>query len=111
MNKKFVILSIIMVIALVACGSDQEAKQETKHTASAQIVYYGCPMTEHSHSAAKEASKCELCGMDMVAVVKTTEGEHDFYGCPMAEHSHIRNDGPGTCADCGMTYRPMKFDI
>ncbi len=112
MKNIILILAIILAIALTACGGGkQESKIPEKSAQKAQVVYYGCPMSEHSHIADKEPGKCDECGMDMVAVVKTTDGEHDFYGCPMAEHSHIRQAGPGECADCGMTYRPLKFDI
>ena len=109
MRNIIYVLTAIALFAIVACsGGKQEAKQVSS---SAQVVYYGCPMTEHSHNAAKEPGDCPECGMTMVAVVKTTDGEEDFYGCPMAEHSHIRSDEPGTCPECGMTYRPLKFDI
>jgi len=103
------ILAVVTAISLTACGGGkQEAKQNKSLT---QVVYYGCPMSDHAHNAAKEPGECPECGVPMVAVVRTTDGEHDFYGCPMAEHSHIRSDEPGTCPECGMTYRPLKFDI
>ena len=111
MKNIIYLLTVLVIFAIVACGGKQEAKQSEKSTQKAQVIYYGCPMTDHSHIADKEPGKCEECGMDMVAVVKTTVGEHNFYGCPMAEHSHIRQAEPGECADCGMTYRPLKFDI
>jgi hypothetical protein len=111
MKNIILVLTLIFSITLMSCNSKQEAKKHAEHTTTTQVIYYSCPMTEHSHSAAKEPGICDLCGMDMVAVIKVAEGENDFYGCPMAEHSHVRSDEPGTCADCGMTYRPLKFDM
>lgn len=112
MKNILVVLTVVAAIALVGCSSGkQDTKKHTEQTAAADVVYYGCPMTEHSHVADKEPGKCEECGMDMVAVEKTNDGKEDFYGCPMAEHSHIRQDEPGNCPECGMTLRPLKFDM
>jgi len=112
MNKFFYTVAIIALLGLVACGGNKKEAKQAKHSEhNSMVVYYACPMTEHSYSAAKEPGECPECGMAMVAVVKTTDSDQDFYGCPMAEHSHIRQDEPGNCPECGMTLRPLKFDM
>lgn len=120
MYKIFYAVAFIAVLGLVACGGNKtktdtakeaETTMHMEETMDNQLVYYNCPMKEHSHVASKEPGTCEECGMTLVAVVKTTDGNQDFYGCPMAEHSHIRGDEPGKCPECGMALRPLKFDM
>lgn len=73
------------------------------------VIYYTCPMEEHSHIHSSEPGECPECGMDLVAAVETSEENVEFYGCPMEEHSHVRTDEPGSCPECGMDLKPMRL--
>ncbi len=73
------------------------------------LVYYTCPMPEHSAVHHDGPGKCEQCGMDLVPAVITSAEKADFYGCPMAAHSHIRHDESGKCEECGMKLMPMRI--
>lgn len=73
------------------------------------VIYYTCPMEEHSDVHSSEPGKCPECGMDLVAAVETSEETAEFYGCPMEEHSHVRSAGPGSCPECGMDLKPMRL--
>jgi hypothetical protein len=122
MNKMILTISVATIFGLVACNSEKSTMDNSKHgnkkthvketsesmTENA-VVYYTCPMETHKHIYSVEQGKCEVCGMDLVSVVKGTEEHKDYYGCPMAEHSHVRSDEPGTCAECGMALVPLKF--
>lgn len=122
MNKMIPTIIVATVLGLVACNSEKTTMDNSKHgdkivpvietsesmTENA-VVYYTCPMEAHKHISSIEQGKCELCGMNLVSVVKGTDEHKDYYGCPMAEHSHVRSDESGTCAECGMALVPLKF--
>ena len=123
MHKILPIVAIAAMLGLVACSNDKTKTDDSKQAETSmnmehstdmmaeQVVYYACPMKEHSHAASKEPGTCDECGMALVPVVKGTADDHDFYGCPMPKHSHVRSDESGTCPECGMKLEPLKFKM
>lgn len=114
-------IMILAGFAVIACAkqdvhaghdhADAQTSREAKmmETQAERLIYYVCPMDEHSHIDASEPGPCSECGMDMVQGVTTTVEKMDYYGCPMLTHSHVRQDSAGTCADCGMKLKPMRL--
>ncbi|MFH1851914.1 MAG: heavy metal-binding domain-containing protein [Candidatus Neomarinimicrobiota bacterium] len=120
MNKKLIVIGLIVLSGIWACGktktADTAAKMDHSKMAMAgavvdgeQLIYYTCPMDSHKHVHSMEPGKCPECSMTLVAGVVTTEAKMDYYGCPMEVHSHIRSDQPGTCDECGMLLKPMRL--
>ena len=106
------------LIASACSGGEERVQQndlmETEQVEAGEglveeVIYYTCPMEEHSHIHSSEAGECPECGMALVAAVETTEENAEFYGCPMEEHSHVRSSEPGRCPECGMFLKPMRL--
>jgi Cu(I)/Ag(I) efflux system membrane fusion protein/cobalt-zinc-cadmium efflux system membrane fusion protein len=72
---------------------------------------YVCPMLGHAGILYDQPGDCPLCGMNLVPVHSTTDGEAasriSHYTCPMPEHYSVREEQPGKCPLCSMTMIPV----
>ena len=79
------------------------------------VLYYTCPMPEHSDVHSDKPGKCPHCGMTLIPVMSAPAtatvnaaqpATKQMYTCPM--HPEVILDKPGECPKCGMTLVPMK---
>jgi rubrerythrin len=80
-----------------------------------KVLYYTCPMPEHSYVHADKPGKCPVCDMTLIPVMappeKIAPGTNapapakQLYTCPM--HPEVISDHPGECPKCGMTLVPV----
>ena len=83
-----------------------------------KLLYYTCPMPEHSDVRADKPGKCPRCGMTLIPVmeappeVKATAAAADIppvlYTCPMESHADVISDKAGKCPKCGMDLVPTS---
>ena len=121
---KKIILIILYLTITINCGGGKDTKMKSddshiRHTdsidqskkiaESEKLIYYTCPMDDHSAEYSSNPGHCSKCGINLAAGVVTEIEKKDFYGCPMLIHSHIREDNPGKCIDCGMKLKPMRL--
>jgi len=121
--KKTILIICTLTIALnCSDGKDTESQSDKSHVVHAHssnpadkmaegetLIYFTCPMDNHSSEYSSNPGHCPKCGMDLAAGVITVNTDKEFYGCPMLIHSHIRENNPGTCEDCGMKLKPMRL--
>ncbi len=67
---------------------------------------YYCPMHCEGDKTYDKSGDCPVCGMDLVAEVKSSVGTQ--YTCPM--HPEVIENKPGPCPICGMDLVPLKTD-
>jgi len=83
-----------------------------------KLLYYTCPMPEHSDVRSDKPGNCPRCGMTLIPVmaaapIPATSAGADavpatLYTCPMAAHADVVSDRPGECPKCGMTLVPTS---
>jgi len=83
-----------------------------------QVLYYTCPMPEHSSVHENKPGKCPICGMTLIPVMappepvtngmpsSTGSSSKQLYTCLM--HPEVISDQPGKCPKCGMDLVPVQ---
>src|SRR5512141_2825174 len=83
-----------------------------------KLLYYTCPMPEHSDVHESGPGKCSKCGMTLIPIMEQPKIEQStnttaaaalpakLYTCPMASHADVVSDKPGKCSKCEMDLVP-----
>ncbi len=109
---KYLILSIIVMVSLTACGNDDaqlSSNGANKTVEREKLIYYTCPTETHKYIHARVPGECPECNMTLLPGVTTTEAKKEYYGCPMLIHSHVRHESRGRCEECNMALKPMRL--
>jgi hypothetical protein len=89
-----------------------------------KLLYYTCPMPEHSDVRSDKPGKCPKCAMTLIPVMQTPPLSNTvsnqagaektqalpatLYTCPMASHADVVSDKPGKCTKCEMELVPAR---
>jgi hypothetical protein len=88
-----------------------------------KVLYYTCPMPEHSSVHENQPGKCPICGMTLIPVMGAPDevtnppaadsgssnaakpAAKQLYTCVM--HPEVISDRPGKCPKCDMDLVPV----
>ncbi len=91
-----------------------------------KLLYYTCPMPEHSDVRESKPGKCPKCGMTLIPVMEAppalnsstntnqvnpgngSSAAATLYTCPMASHADAVTNKPGKCPKCEMDLVPTS---
>jgi hypothetical protein len=84
-----------------------------------KLLYYTCPMPEHSDVHESKPGKCPKCAMTLIPIMSAPPAPAAppstlnpqpsttlFYTCPMASDADVVSDKPGKCPKCEMDLVP-----